>query len=162
MLPVASEPRLFGGLAVGSGDSDPDSRTDRSFQQTQLEANEAGFGGVERFAQYGVVLDPELSNLGVVTFGAGVTLFRSSSLDLVYHGYRLLEPADALRNSRLEVTLDGSHRDLGQGLDLVLALEEWERVEFLFIAGAFRAGSAFGRDRGTWSYGGFASMKIAF
>jgi alginate production protein len=162
MLPVAFEPRLFGGLAVGSGDTDPDSGTDHSFQQTQLEANEAGFGGVERFAQYGVVLDPELSNLGVLTLGAGVTLFRSSSLDLVYHAYRLLEPADEFRDSRLEATLDGRHRDAGQGVDVVLALEEWERIEFLFIAGTFRAGSAFGRDRGTWSYGGVASMKIAF
>ena len=35
---------------------------------------------------------PELSNLGIVTVGAGLSLFRSSSLDLVYHHYRLDEP----------------------------------------------------------------------
>lgn len=161
-LPVAYEPRVFGGVAVGSADRDPNGRTDHSFQQTKIEANEAGFGGVERFPNYGVVLDPELSNLAILTLGTGVTLLRSSSLDLVYHAYRLLEPADELRDSLLEATLDGRHRSLGQGLDLVLALEEWERLEFLFIAGALRAGPAFGRDRGRWSYGGFASMKIAF
>ena len=162
MLPVRFEPRLFAGLAVGSGDRSPHSGTDYSFQQTRLQGNEAGFGGVERFPNYGVVLDPELSNLFVLTLGVGCTVLRSSSLDVVYHAYRLLEPADELRDSLLEVSLDGRHRDLGQGLDVVLALEEWERLEFLFIAGAFRAGSAFGRDRNEWSYGGFAGMKIAF
>jgi hypothetical protein len=162
MLPLAFEPRLFAGLALGSGDSEPDSSTDHSFQQTQLEANEAGFGGVERFAQYGIVLDPELSNLAVLTVGAGVSLLRSSSLDLVYHAYRLLEPADALRDARLELALPGGDRRLGQGVDLVLALEEWERLEFAFAAAAFRAGPAFGRDRGRWSYGGFAALRLAF
>ena len=41
-------------------------------------------------------LDPELSNLSIVTVGAGVELLRSSSLDLVYHYYRLVEPADSI------------------------------------------------------------------
>jgi hypothetical protein len=34
----------------------------------------------------------------------------------------------------------------------VLALEEWERLEFEFIASAFRAARAFGKEEGTWSY----------
>ncbi len=164
ILPLAHEPRLFAGYAIGSGDRDPDagSGTDRSFRQTGIEANEAGFGGFERFPHYGVLLDPELSNLGVVTVGAGISLFRSSSLDLVYHAYRLVEPSTSLPDSRLEADLTGRDRDLGDGVDLVLALEEWERLEFTVIASAFRAGRAFGAERGTWSYGGFAAMRVAF
>jgi alginate production protein len=162
ILPVAYEPRIFAGYAFGSGDPSPETGSDRSYRQTDLQGNEAGFGGVERFPHYGVALDPELSNLHVLTVGAGLSLFRSSSLDLVYHYYRLVQPADSLRDANLEAELTGRDRDLGHGVDLVLALEEWERVEFELVATAFRAGRAFGAEQGRWSYGGLFAMRIAF
>lgn len=162
MLPLPWEPRLYAGYAFGSGDSSPEGGDDRSFRQTGIETNEAGYGGVERFAQYGIALDPELSNLGILTIGAGLGLLRSSSLDLVYHYYRLVEPAEALRDSRLDFELDGQHRDLGHGVDLMLGIEEWERFELFLGLSAFRAGRAFGMEQGTWSYGGFCEAIYAF
>ena len=162
ILPLPWEPRLYAGYAFGSGDSTPETGDDRSFRQTGIESNEAGFGGAEQFPNYGLVLDPELSNLGILTLGAGITLLRSSSLDLVYHYYRLAEPAFALPDSRLEAELDGQARSLGHGLDLVLALEEWERLEFELAVSAFRADHAFGDEQGTWSYGGFVAARFAF
>ena len=160
--PFAGEPRVFAGYAYGSGDSSPGEGNDDSFQQTGLQANESGFGGVERFPHYGVVLDPELSNLSIPTVGVGLSLLESSSVDLVYHHYRLVEHAEALRDSRLEFDLNGQSRDLGDEVDLVLAVEEWERLELEFVAAAFRAGQAFGHERGTWSYGGFAAVRYGF
>jgi hypothetical protein len=162
LLPFACEPRVFAGFAFGSGDDTPESGSALAFRQTGIQANEGGFGGVERFAQYGTVLDPELSNLGIVTAGVGLALLRSSSLDLVYHYYRLADPATELLDARLETELTGTDRDLGHGLDLVLALEEWERFEFDFVAAAFRAGKAFGSERGSWSYGGGVAVRYAF
>jgi alginate production protein len=162
LLPGRLEPRIFAGYARGSGDRPRDHGTDRSFRQTGLEENEAGFGGVERFSHYGVLLDPELSNLGIVTAGAGISLLRSSSLDLVYHHYRLIEPAEELLDARVDVALDGRHRDVGHEVDLVLAIEEWERLELELILSAFRAGDAFGSDRGSWGVGGFFATRIAF
>ena len=44
----------------------------------------------------------------------------------------------------------------------MLALEEWERVEFTFIASAFRAGRAFEPDDRAWAFGGFFAMRFAF
>ena len=159
---LAWEPRLFAGYAYGSGDSDPDSNTDRSYRQTDLQSNEPGFGGVERFVGYGGLLDPELSNLGIVTIGVGISLFQSSSLDLVYHHFRQPKRADFLRDSLLETELTGTRRDVGQEIDLVIALEEWEHLEFQLVGAAFRAGRAFGKDDGTWAFGGFFAMRIAF
>jgi alginate production protein len=152
ILPFAHEPRVYGGLAFGS----------RDYRQTGVEANEAGYGGAERFPHYGALLDPELSNLAVLTLGAGVTLLRSSSLDLVYHAYRQAAASESLPDARIEATLGGRDRDLGQELDLVLALEEWERLEFLVVGSVFRAGDAFGPERGTWSYGGAFAVRVAF
>jgi hypothetical protein len=162
MLPLAWEPRVYAGYAFGSGDSTPEAGDDHSYRQTGIATNEAGFGGVERFAVYGIALDPELSNLGILTIGAGLSLLRSSSLDLVYHHYQLAEPAFVLRDSRLDSVLDGEHRKAGDGIDLVLAVEEWERFEFDLGVSAFRAGEAFGREKGTWSYGGFVVLTLAF
>ena len=162
MLPLPWEPRLYAGYAFGSGDSRPEAGDDRRFRQTGIESDEAGFGGVERFPHYGIALDPELSNLGILTIGAGLSLLRSSSLDLVYHCYRLVDPATALRDSRLEAELDGEHRNLGHGVDLVLAVEEWERFELALALSAFRAGQAFGMERGSWSYGGVLAVTFAF
>ncbi|MGH8614723.1 MAG: alginate export family protein [Gammaproteobacteria bacterium] len=162
ILPMAWEPRLYAGYAFGSGDATPEAGTDRSFRQTGLQANEAGFGGVQRFTHYGILLAPELSNLGILTLGGGLSLLRSSSLDLVYHHYRLVERATSLRDTRLEFTLTGEDRDLGNEIDVVLALEEWERLELELSVAAFRAGRAFGEERGNWSYGGFFAVRIAF
>ncbi len=161
-LAAAAEPRLYLGYAFGSGDRSPGAGTDRAFRQTSLQANEPDLGGSERYSAYGVLLQPELSNLRIASLGAGVSLGKGSSLDLVYHGYALVERATELRAAGLEASLSGADRDVGQELDLILALEEWERLEFTLLGGAFRAGSAFGRQRGDWSYGGSLAVRIAF
>lgn len=162
MPKLAFEPRLFAGYALGSGDPDADAGTDRSFRQSSLAANEAGFGGVERFPSYGVLLDPELSNLGVATLGAGISLFRSSSLDLVYHRYDQIQAASSLGGAGLDLAPTGTHRDLGQELDLVLAVEEWDHLEFAVAAAVFRSGRALGDANGTWSAGGLVAIRWAF
>jgi hypothetical protein len=162
MPPSPLEPRLFAGYAIGSGDDNAETDTDRSFRQTGIHENESGFGGVQRFGHYGALLDPELSNLSVGTVGLGLSLLDSSSLDLVYHYYRLVEPAAGLRDARLDPELDGSDRDVGHGLDIVLALEEWDRLELEVSGSVFRAGRAFVADRRKWTYGGFFALRIAF
>ncbi len=162
LLPLRWEPRVFVGYAQGSGDKTPAAGGDRAFRQTNLHGNESGFGGVRRFAHYGVALEPELSNLKVLTFGVGCALWKSSSLDIVYHRYQLLERAESLRDSALEFELTGLDRDLGQGVDVVLGLEEWERLEFEFTVSAFRAGRALGNEEGRNSYRALVSMRYAF
>jgi hypothetical protein len=161
-LPLPLEPRLYAGYAFGSGEPEGDGATDHSYQQTDLQSNEAAFGGVQRFRHYGVLLDPELSNLAIVTVGSGISLFRSSSLDLVYHHYRLDERAASLRQARIETALTSLDRTLGDEIDLVVAIEEWERLEIDCAAAAFRAGRAFGLQEGEWSFGGFVAMRVAF
>lgn len=161
VLPWALEPRLTVAFAQGSGDGDPGRGADESFRQTGVEGNEVAFGGVERFARYGEILEPELSNLRVATLGLGIPLLRRSSLDLVLHDYRLVERADSLRDARLDLELAGS-RHVGSGADLVLALEEWDRFQMTAIASAFRAGETVAERRERWTYGGFLSLRLAF
>jgi hypothetical protein len=158
---LPGEPRLFVGYAFGSGDA-ADAEADRSYRQTGLQANEAGFGGVERFDNYGLLLRPELSNLGITTAGLGLSLLRSSSIDLVYHGYRLADRSGELRDTELELSLDHRDRDLGHALDLMLALEEWERLEVDVAAGVLRTGGALENGSHRWVVGGFLAVRYGF
>ena len=162
LWPGAWEPRLFAGIAWGSGDDDPDDGRDRAYRQSRLQSNEAGFGGVERYPHYGILLEPELSNLWVATVGVGFTIFESSSIDVAWHGYRLDEPSEELRDAFLDAELDGRSRRLGQALDVVLAIEEWERWELEGRLSWFRAGRAFGANDGRWSQAAFVSLRYAF
>ena len=69
---LAWGPSVTLGLAFGSGDDDLDDGVDHSFRQTGLQENSAQFNGVTRFKYYGEVLDPELSNLAILTLGGGL------------------------------------------------------------------------------------------
>lgn len=153
---------MFGGYAFGSGDGPSRENTDRSFRQSGAQANESGFGGVRRYPHYGLYLQPELSNLKITTLGAGISILKSSSLDLVYHRYSQVSASPSLSSATLEIAPTGKHRKLGTELDVVLAVEQWQRLEFEFGAGAFRAGRAFGPDEGSWSYRAFVTMRFAF
>lgn len=152
LLPTQGEQRLTLAYALGS----------RDHRQTGLHANEPGFGGVQSFQGYGRLLDPELANISIATVGAGCSLLQSSSLDLVFHDYRLIERAEALRGGRIDSSLTGRDRGLGQGVDLVLAIEELRALQLEFSASALRAGPAFGADEGEWIFGGFLAVRFAF
>jgi hypothetical protein len=91
-----------------------------------------------------------------------MSLLRSSSLDLVYHQYRLRKSTTELWDAELELELTGTSRALGREVDLVLALEEWERLEFTFALAAFWPGRALGEQNDRNSYGAFAAMRFAF
>ena len=162
IVPTPMEPRFTLGYAIGSGDRDPEEGADRAYRQTGIHDNEAGFGGVRRFSHYGLLLEPELSNLHVATAGFGLSLFASSSLDLVYHHYSQVQAAPFLRDGRIEVELDGDSRDVGHEVDLVLAVEEWERLELQLLGSVFRSGSAFGDQSGELTYLAGAAVRISF
>ncbi len=152
LLPLAAEPRVSLGWARGS----------RGYRQPGIHANEIGFGGVQRFRRYGEILDPELANLQVLTAALGCTLLRTSSLDVTYHYYSLASRATSLRDNGLDPELTGTSRNVGQGVDVVLALEEWERVELEVIGSGFRSGDAFAAHPRSWAWGGLFEIRIAF
>jgi alginate production protein len=133
-------------VAYGTGDADPGDGRDHAFRQSGLQENEDGFNGITRFKYYGEVLDPELSNLLVVTAGLGILPSERSSLDLVYHRYWQDEAADFLRDAAIDADPGGRHRHLGDELDLVLGLSEIEAVDIEAAVGVFLPGKAFSSE----------------
>ncbi|GEM_PF-930298 len=136
------KPSLTVGLAMGSGDKNPDDDIDRTFRQTGLEDNSGKFNGVTRFKYYGELLDPELSNLWIWTAGIGFRPSKRSSLDLVYHYYRQSHLDDNLRGD-IDVDPDQEHKEIGQEVDLIFAFRDFQDLSVKGVVGAFFLGNAF-------------------
>ncbi|GAB3668041.1 alginate export family protein [Ramlibacter alkalitolerans] len=122
-------------------------RGSEQFRQTGLQENKMRFAGVKRWQRYGELLQPELSNLQVITAGTGVRFGRNSSLELLLHDYRQVRPSTVVEGSRLSADPGGTSRSLGREVDLLLAIRESRRVEFTAKASYFRPGAAFGPAR---------------
>lgn len=148
------EPSLTLGAAFGSGDSDPDD-TDRNFRQSGLQDNSDRFNGITSFKYYGEVLDPELSNLFILTAGVGVRPTKDTSIDLIYHHYRQHRASDELRDAAIDEDPNGNDRNLGNGLDLIIGFREIENVSAEAVFGLFDPGDAFSSDASTAYFVGF-------
>jgi len=139
-------PALTLAYAFGSGEEklsgDPFSQ---EFRQTGYEDNSGRFGGISSFQYYGEVLDPELSNLEVMTAAAGVRFGYSVSVDVVAHAYHQQIPDDDLRSAlRLEGGPNGKSRDLGREVDLILGVSNILRcASASYGFGLFDPGRAF-------------------
>ena len=132
---------LTAGLAYGSGGEE--GLTDNRFRQTGLQDNNARLGGVTAIRYYGELLDPELSNLWVSTFGMGARIMRSTSIELVGHTYRQDQAATRLTRTRLDRRPNGLDPDLGWELDLIVGVRRLKHWDLELIAARFEPGDAF-------------------
>jgi hypothetical protein len=161
-MPLPLKPSLTFGYAYGSGEKGATEEEDGSFRQTGLQDNNDAFMGVDSFHYYGELFDPELSNMHIVSGALGIRFLRNSSLEFVYHYYRQVRGTDFIRDAEFKRDPTGLKRTLGHEWDLVLGVEEWNRIEIELIGGIFKAGSAFGDIKGELSYLGFAQVRLNF
>jgi hypothetical protein len=142
-MSVPLEPTLTVGYARGSGRHNESETRQRGFRQTGLQRNKDKFRGVATFKYYGELFDPELANLEIWTFGAGIRFLRGSSLDVVYHIYRQDVASEFLRDVGFKRDPFGQSKDIGEEIDVILGIEEWERFEIKAVFAMFRTGQAF-------------------
>ena len=150
-------PRLTAAIAFGSGDDGQG--TDNAFRQTGLQSNNDRFGGRKSFRYYGEVLDPELSNLQILTIGGGVHLSEKATLDVIYHRYYQHFASDEIRDSNLDADPSGNSRHLGDEFDIVVGFRELEKIDLDLIFGVFLPGSAF-EDNNDPAY--FSGLEFKF
>jgi len=164
-------PNFTVGYAYGSGDDNPNDGKNHTFHQTGLESNESRFAGISKFKYYGEALDPQLSNLKILTLGIGAYPASTVSVDLVYHKYKLAKIAEELPNSAITAQMNQidllipspdpdadpilipvRSKDVGQGLDLIVGIRQLFGVRRLGLdlrLGWFFPGQAFRRNDGT-------------
>jgi len=131
------KPGFTFGYAFGSGDNNPGDGVDHNFRQTGLQSNKSKFGGVSNFEYYGVALDPELSNLHIITAGFGVRPFIKASVDLVYHYYLQHKPSIMIRDFGIRANPTGLDRNLGQEIDLIVGYKGIKNTKLRFKSGYF-------------------------
>jgi len=141
------------GYAFGSGDAGGSRNTE--FRQSGLQSNEARFAGAAKFKYYGEVLDPELSNVHIITSGFGFRPAPTVSVDLLIHRYRLDKTADAIRGSALtaQMNQDDSRlsKDVGREFDVVVGIRNLFGIQRLGLdlrAGWFLPGKAYRLEEG--------------
>ncbi|UCH82160.1 MAG: alginate export family protein [Nitrospiraceae bacterium] len=141
--------------AFASGDDNPNQSKSNEFRQTGLQSNEAQFAGVSEFKIYGEALDPELSNLMIITTGLGFRPAPNVSLDFVYHYYRLDEIAEEIRSEGITALINQvdtrQSKDVGSAFDIVFGYRNLFGIRRLGMdvrAGWFFPGNAFLRDDG--------------
>jgi len=152
ILPVETSPSVTFGYARGSGDPGMTELHDTGFRQTGFQDNSDRFRGVASFRYYGELLDPELSNLSIVTTGLGFRFLKKSSIDFLYHRYRQAHAAPFMRDIDFKRDPLGLSPDIGQEWDMILGIEDWNPFEFKIVASIFRPGDAFGPEEGDLSY----------
>jgi alginate production protein len=143
-------PNFTLGFALATGDGDPTDNTNNEFRQTGLQSNEAGFAGVSEFKYYGEAVDPELSNLKILTADLGFRPSPDISVDLVFHKYWLFDKAEELRNSEITALMNQDpsrqSKDVGNAFDIVIGIRSLFGIRRLgtdLRAGWFFPGDAF-------------------
>ncbi|HEY5683643.1 MAG TPA: alginate export family protein, partial [Sulfuricaulis sp.] len=125
------------------------------FRQTGLQSNEARFGGLTQFKAYGEMLDPDLSNIKIVTAGIGFRMASNAFLDLVYHRYGLDHFANEFRSAGVTAEMNKVEtqlsKDVGSEINLIVGFRNlfgFRRFGFEVRAGVFSPGDAFLRNDG--------------
>ena len=137
------QPYVTIGYAFGSGDSHPTDGTDHGFRQSGLHGNTGKFGGVVNFDYYGILVDPELSNLHIVTTGIGARPLPNTSIDLVYHRYQQHTASPQIRAYDLRPRPTGASTHIGDELDIILGYRAIQNLRIRWRNGFFFPGSAF-------------------
>ena len=155
------DPYLTVAYAFGSGDRDRTDGVDRDFRQTGFQSNSGKFGGVVNFDYYGVLIDPELSNLHIYTLGIGFRPWPKSSIDLVYHHYEQAEAFDEFRDAEVEEPR-GRTPNLGNEFDVIFGYRAIKNFRIRSRNGYFLPGPAYRRGRDDPAFFAKVDVQLSF
>lgn len=135
--------------AVASGGSNGDHSD--AFRQTGLQSNRSRFTGTRSQVQrFGEAIQPQWSNLKVLTFYTALSDRDDWDANLLYHRYWLQDQGGTIRSDLIAPGYAGGSDDLGQSVDLVLGYygdkpsNRWLPVNLTLRGGIFFPGDAYG------------------
>ena len=134
-------PSITLAYAYGSGDANSRDNRDGTFRQTGMQDNNDRIAGVESFQYYGTLLDPELSNIEIMTIGFGARPNKNVSVELVWHGYQR-NVVEARTRTALATDPEGGSQELGHALELLLGYRA-KSLRCSLALGRFQPGQAF-------------------
>lgn len=148
---IIDSPRWVVGAhgAVASGGSNGNDSD--AFRQTGLQSNRSRFTGTRSQVQrFGEAVQPEWSNLKVLTLYTALSDREDWDANLLYHRYWLQDQAGTIRSDLIAPGYAGTSDDLGESVDLVLGYygdkssNRWLPVNLTLRGGIFFPGDAYG------------------
>lgn len=158
-LDLPLEPSLTLDYAYGSGDPDDDDDVNHAYRQTGLQDNEEDFHGLVDFDYFGVMLEPEISNIKIWTIGLDLQFTDHVSNTWIYHHYRQAITQPYVRDTALAVYPNGRNPDLGNEFDWVMDYDPDNGLELEFQLGYFMPGPAYDEARGNAA---FSKMELKY
>ena len=132
-------PALLLGYAIGSADRSPDDEVDGTFRPTALESNRYRLSRTKWLSYYGEVLDPDLSNLRVLTAAFSIESPGGFSVEAVYHHYAQVASSSRLARNDLRASTTGDSPFVGREFDTVLRFRR-QPLDLALVAGVFFPG----------------------
>ena len=128
--------------AYGQGDNGKGSSQDL-FLQPRTSNNKGYMFGATRYRYYGEMLDPQLSNIQILSLYAGIAIYGNVHLEFNYHKYAQNTASTQLRSSNLFIQPNGLDTDIGQGFDVILGGKFENGQEVQLVISGFYGGDAF-------------------
>ena len=97
---------------------------------------------------FGELLQPELANLVVNTIGIEYEINEYAEIGLQAFEYEQESAIDELRDATIDFELNGTSKDIGEEIDLVLTVEAFDGMELRLIVAEFKAGKAYDIEPG--------------
>ena len=97
---------------------------------------------------FGELFQPELANLVVETIGVEYEINEYIEIGLLAFEYEQDRAIDELRDAAIDFELNGTSKDIGEEIDLVLTVEAFDGMELRLIAAEFKAGKAYDIEPG--------------
>lgn len=128
---LPGEPEFKFGFATTSKDANLENKIDGTFRQTGLHDN-----------KYGMVLEPELSNLTIMTLGVEFEPVSDVKIEIMYYDFRQVVAQKKPKDIDADVDFTGASKNIGTEIDIELEISIWDPLEFAFSFGIFKAGDA--------------------
>ncbi len=97
---------------------------------------------------FGELLQPELANLAVKTIGIEYEINEYAEIGLKAFAYEQDSAVDELRDATIDFELNGTSKDIGEEIDLVLTVEAFDGMELRLVVAEFKAGKAYDIEPG--------------
>ncbi len=128
--------------AYGQGSNGEGSSQDLYIQPNNSN-NKGNILGTTRYRYYGEMLDPQLSNIQILSLFAGITVFENTYLEFNYHKYIQNTASTQLRSSNLFIQTNGEDKDIGQEIDVIWGGKFENGQEIQLVISGFFGGDAF-------------------
>ncbi|MDH3634140.1 MAG: alginate export family protein [Gammaproteobacteria bacterium] len=97
---------------------------------------------------FGELFQPELGNLVVETIGVEYEINENVEIGLLAFEYAQDRVIDELRDAAIDFELNGTSKDIGEEIDLVLTVEAFDGMELRLVVAEFKAGKAYNIEPG--------------